>query len=318
MSREDMRAFSIVPCHWHSLLLSIHLSWPLSPCSVYYPHPTPLPYLTVGCHLSLCCFVIPNLQLSLPFLSVIWQSCFSSPLSETPSLFLAVVDTQIASYNHKNQIPVVDTSCMIPVGDLQCLSTPPQDLSFLSLAESTRKPPTRVPTMLTLPTRTVWLLCSQLPTANIIAAHVEEQHRLRPHKSFFSIWNTGPSKKKMPFASRWGQPMGIFCPIAGSLPLLSLAGSTWRCYRFRLSWCNCFPGPSSWTLLPGHSVFCRCRSADRSGSLPPVSRIHEFPAFFPSTCVNVWGMCSVFLQHITNDERGIDGQSLHVHPHLNA
>lgn len=97
----------------------------------------------------------------------------------------------------------------------------------------------------------------------------------------------------MPFASRWDQPTGTFSPIAGSLPLLSPAGSTQRCCRFRLSWCNCFPGPSSWSLLPRHSVLCRCRSADRSGSLPPVTRIHEFPAFFPPTCVNVWGMCTV-------------------------
>lgn len=123
---------------------------------------------------------------------------------------------------------------------------------------------------------------------------VTKDNSLRSHKSFFSIWGTSPSKKKMPFASRWGQPMGTFFPIAGSVALLSLAGSTWYCCRFRLSWCNCFPGPSSWTLLPGYSVFCSCRSADRSGSLPPVARSHKFPAFFPLTCVNVWGMCSAF------------------------
>lgn len=120
-------------------------------------------------------------------------------------------------------------------------------------------------------------------------------------------------KKKIPFASRWGQHMGTFFPKTGSLTLLPLADSTWCCCRFSLS---CFSGPSSWTPLPGHSVFCR--SADRSGNLPPVARIHKFPAFFTlhlCECVRnvLW-----FLQHIANDERGIDGQSLHVHPHFSA
>lgn len=74
---KDMRGFSIMPYHWHSLVAVYSLleltSLTLFCLLQHIPHP--LPYLTVGRHLSPCCFVIPNLQLSLLFLSVTWQSC---------------------------------------------------------------------------------------------------------------------------------------------------------------------------------------------------------------------------------------------------
>lgn len=112
---------------------------------------------------------------------------------------------------------------------------------------------------------------------------VAQDNSVRLHKSVFSIWDTSPRKKKMPFASRWDQPTGTFSPIAGSLPLLSPAGSTQHCCRFRLSWCNCFPGPSSWSLLPRHFV-----GADLQIGVGAFLLLPESMSFQPSFPPPVW------------------------------
>lgn len=67
---KDMKAFSMMSCRWHSLIAVYSLKL-TSFTLLIAPHPTPLPYLMVGRHLLPCCFVIPNLQLSLPCLPVV-------------------------------------------------------------------------------------------------------------------------------------------------------------------------------------------------------------------------------------------------------
>lgn len=80
---KDRRAFSIMPSCWHFLIAVYSLQ--LTSFTLFIaPHPTPLPYLIADRHLPPCCFVIPDLQLSLPCLPVTWQSYFNSPLSGTP------------------------------------------------------------------------------------------------------------------------------------------------------------------------------------------------------------------------------------------
>lgn len=128
-----------------------------------------------------------------------------------------------------------------------------------------------------------------------------------------------PARRKCPLpagkVSRWGLPspqQGV-CPYY-HLPILLLVGSGLAGATALLDRAAS-PSAASEAL----SLFRRCRSADGAGAfllLLEATSLQPASSILSSHLCNCISNVLCFSQHNSNDERGIDGQSLYVHPHL--